>query len=54
MHADFEYVFYDVGERVLCVAKDLLAKVLAEVKADELVLKNAQPAGRGRGDGGVR
>jgi isoleucyl-tRNA synthetase len=45
VHGDFEYVFYDVGERVLCVAKDLLAKVLAEVKADELVLKNAKLPG---------
>jgi isoleucyl-tRNA synthetase len=45
VHGDFEYVFYDVGERVLCVAKELLAKVLAEVKADELVLKNAKLPG---------
>jgi isoleucyl-tRNA synthetase len=45
VHGDFEYVFYDVGERVLCVAKDLLAKVLAEVKADELVLKSAKLPG---------
>jgi isoleucyl-tRNA synthetase len=44
-HGDFEYVFYDVGERVLCVARALLAKVLAEVKADELVLKNAKLPG---------
>jgi isoleucyl-tRNA synthetase len=45
VNADFEYVFYEAGERVLCVAKDLLAKVLAEVKADELVMKNARLPG---------
>jgi len=45
VNADTEYVFYEAGERVLCVAKDLLAKVLAEVKADELVMKNARLPG---------
>ncbi|KFE68151.1 isoleucine--tRNA ligase [Hyalangium minutum] len=45
VNADFEYVFYEAGQRVLCVAKDLLAKVLAEVKADELVMKNARLPG---------
>jgi len=45
VNADEEYVFYDAGSRVLCVAKDLLAKVLAEVKADELVMKNARLPG---------
>lgn len=43
--ADAEYVFYEAGARVLCVAKDLLAKVLAEVKADELVMKSARLPG---------
>ncbi len=45
VHGDLEYVFYELGERVLCVAKELLAKVLAEVKADELVLKPAKLPG---------
>jgi isoleucyl-tRNA synthetase len=45
VNADFEYVFYEAGERVLCVAKDVLAKVLSEVKADELVMKNARLPG---------
>ena len=45
VHGDFEYVFYDVGPRVICVAKQLLAQVLSEVKADELVLKNAKLPG---------
>lgn len=43
--ADAEYVFYEAGARVLCVAKALLAKVLAEVKADELVMKSARLPG---------
>jgi isoleucyl-tRNA synthetase len=45
VNADFEYVFYEAGKRVLCVAKDLLAKVLAEVKSDELVMKSAHLPG---------
>ncbi|MBN1206403.1 MAG: isoleucine--tRNA ligase [Myxococcaceae bacterium] len=45
VNADFEYVFYEAGGRVLCVARELLARVLAEVKADELVLKNARLPG---------
>ena len=45
VNAGFEYVFYAAGARVLCVAKDLLAQVLAEVKADELVMKNARLPG---------
>ncbi len=45
VNADAEYLFYDAGARVLCVAKELLAKVLAEVKADELVMKNARLPG---------
>jgi isoleucyl-tRNA synthetase len=45
VNADAEYVFYEAGSRVLCVAKELLAKVLAEVKADELVMKNARLPG---------
>jgi len=40
VNPEFEYVFYQLGERVLCVAKDLLPRVLAEVKADELAVKN--------------
>lgn len=45
VNAEAEYVFYEAGSRVLCVAKELLAKVLAEVKADELVMKNARLPG---------
>jgi isoleucyl-tRNA synthetase len=45
MNAEYEYVFYRLGERVLCVAKDLLPRVLAEVKADELAVKNVKLPG---------
>ncbi|SEM75370.1 Isoleucyl-tRNA synthetase [Stigmatella aurantiaca] len=45
VHADFEYVFYQLGERVICAARPLLAKVLAEVKGDELVKKTARLRG---------
>ncbi|WP_309889829.1 isoleucine--tRNA ligase [Archangium sp.] len=45
MNGEYEYVFYTLGERVICVAKDLLPKVLAEVKADELAVKNVKLPG---------
>ncbi len=45
LNADYEYVFYALGERVICVAKDLLPKVLAEVKADELQVKTVKVPG---------
>jgi isoleucyl-tRNA synthetase len=45
MNAEYEYVFYRLGERVLCVAKDLLPRVLAEVKADELAVKSVKLPG---------
>jgi isoleucyl-tRNA synthetase len=40
LHPELEYIFYQLGERIICVAKDLLPRVLAEVKADELAVKN--------------
>ncbi|WP_164001112.1 isoleucine--tRNA ligase [Pyxidicoccus caerfyrddinensis] len=45
VHPEFEYVFYQLGARVICVAKDLLPKVLAEVKADELAVKHVELPG---------
>ncbi|WNG32797.1 isoleucine--tRNA ligase [Archangium violaceum] len=45
LNAEYEYVFYALGERVICVAKDLLPRVLAEVKADELAVKNVKLPG---------
>ncbi len=32
VHPKFEYLFYDLGPRVLCVAKDLLPRVLADIR----------------------
>ncbi|MCI0672831.1 MAG: isoleucine--tRNA ligase [Myxococcaceae bacterium] len=40
VHPELEYVFYQLGERVVVVAKELLPRVLAEVKADELAVKS--------------
>ncbi|ADO75884.1 Isoleucyl-tRNA synthetase [Stigmatella aurantiaca DW4/3-1] len=45
VNGDFEYVFYQLGERVICAARTLLAKALAEVKGDELVKKTAHLRG---------
>jgi isoleucyl-tRNA synthetase len=45
VQGDFEYVFYQLGERVICAARPLLAQVLAEVKGDELVKKTAHLRG---------
>jgi len=36
VHPKFEYVFYQIGERVLCVAKDLLPRVLADISSDQV------------------
>jgi isoleucyl-tRNA synthetase len=45
VHPDYEYLFYRLGEQVVCVAKERLAKVLAEVKADELALRTVKLPG---------
>ncbi|HEY1086442.1 MAG TPA: isoleucine--tRNA ligase, partial [Archangium sp.] len=45
VHPKFEYVFYELGPRVLVVAKDLLAKVLSEIAPDELKVKDVKVAG---------
>ena len=41
----FEYVFYELGPRVLVVAKELLAKVLSEIAPDELKVKDVKVSG---------
>ncbi|MBM4378857.1 MAG: isoleucine--tRNA ligase [Deltaproteobacteria bacterium] len=41
----FTYVFYALGDRVLVVARDLLAKVMAEVAPGELQVKDAKLPG---------
>ncbi|QDE94703.1 isoleucine--tRNA ligase [Myxococcus xanthus] len=45
VNPEFEYVFYQLGARVICVARELLPKVLAEVKADELAVKHVELPG---------
>jgi isoleucyl-tRNA synthetase len=45
VHPKLEYVFYDLGEKVIAVAKDLLPKVLAEVSPEQLAVKSVQVAG---------
>jgi len=45
VHPKFEYVFYDLGDRVLCVAKDLLPKVLAQISPEALQVKDVQLKG---------
>ncbi|HLL52466.1 MAG TPA: isoleucine--tRNA ligase [Myxococcaceae bacterium] len=45
VHPRFEYVFYELGNRVLCVAKDLLPRFLAEVAGEQLKVKEVQVPG---------
>lgn len=45
VHPTFEYVFYELNGRVLCIAKELLASVLAEIAPDELAVKEVKVAG---------
>ena len=39
VHPKLEYVFYDLGPRVIAVAKELLPKVLIELAPEQLALK---------------
>jgi isoleucyl-tRNA synthetase len=45
VHPEHAYVFYELGSRVLCVAKELLANVLAEIAPDELKVKEVEVGG---------
>ena len=45
VHPGLEYVFYDLGARVVVVAKDLLPKVLGEIAPDQLAVKTIAAAG---------
>jgi isoleucyl-tRNA synthetase len=51
VHPEFTYLAYDLGGRVLVVARDRLAAFLSEVKPDELAIKSVPltpaPAGNG-------
>ncbi|MGZ6076733.1 MAG: isoleucine--tRNA ligase [Myxococcaceae bacterium] len=45
VHPGLEYVFYDLGPRVVVVAKDLLSRVLGEIAPDQLAVKTLAAAG---------
>ncbi|MDQ3267086.1 MAG: isoleucine--tRNA ligase [Myxococcota bacterium] len=45
VHPEFEYVFYQLGERVLVVAKDLLVRVLTEIAPAELAAQQVDLKG---------
>ena len=45
VHPGLEYVFYDLGSRVVVLAKDLLARVLAEVAPEHLAVRKVAAAG---------
>lgn len=45
VNPEYEYLFYRLGERVVCVARDRLARVLAEVKEDELAVRTVKLPG---------
>jgi isoleucyl-tRNA synthetase len=45
VHPKLEYVFYDLGSRVIVVAKDLLGRVLGEIAPDQLAVKTVAAAG---------
>jgi isoleucyl-tRNA synthetase len=45
VHPALEYVFYDLGPRVVVVAKDLLPRVLGEIAPDQLAVKTLAAAG---------
>src|SRR5262249_42625736 len=45
VHPGLEYVFYDLGPRVIVVAKDLLPRVLGEIAPEHLAVKSVAAAG---------
>ncbi len=45
VHPDLEYVFYDLGPRVVVVAKDLLAKVLGEIAPEHMEVRTLRAQG---------
>jgi len=47
VHPKVEYVFYDTGDRVLVIAKDLLPKVLAELAGGHVAVRDVQLPGAG-------
>lgn len=49
----FEYVFYELGPRVLVIAKELLANVLSEIAPDELKVRDVKLSGGASFDAAV-
>jgi isoleucyl-tRNA synthetase len=45
VHPELEYVFYDLGPRVVVVAKDLLARVLGEIAPEQMQLRSVAAQG---------
>ena len=45
VHPELEYVFYDLGSRVVVVAKDLLARLLGEIAPEQMELRTLQAQG---------
>jgi isoleucyl-tRNA synthetase len=45
VHPDLEYVFYDLGPRVVVVAKDLLAKLLGDIAPEQMEVRTLKAHG---------
>jgi isoleucyl-tRNA synthetase len=45
VHPELEYVFYDLGSRVVVVAKDLLPRLLAEIAPEQMEVRTLQAQG---------
>jgi isoleucyl-tRNA synthetase len=45
MHPDLEYVFYDLGPRVVVVAKDLLPRLLSEIAPEQMEVRTLKAQG---------
>jgi isoleucyl-tRNA synthetase len=49
VHPDLEYVFYDLGTRVITVAKDLLPRVLGDIAPDQMEVRTLRTDGGAMG-----
>jgi isoleucyl-tRNA synthetase len=47
VHPELEYAFYDLGPRVIVVAKDLLGRVLGEIAPEQMEVRTLKGAGSG-------
>jgi isoleucyl-tRNA synthetase len=53
VHPMFEYTFYELRDRVICVAKSSLDRVLSEAAPNELETKGTRPAKPSEGEAGI-